>query len=103
MNSNTASGLRAACTQVLSVLGEEADTVDIKTLDIEDTLTRFQNLKKREFTPGSLGTYKQRFRKAVTSYLDYLNDPGGWKPKSLDRSVAERSEKTSAGGGNGAD
>jgi hypothetical protein len=84
MNKNTAGGLRAACTQVLSVL-DDWETVDIKALDIETALTRFQNLKKKDFKPAVLETYKRRFRQAIASYLAYLDDPGGWKPKSLDR------------------
>ncbi len=85
MNKNTAAGLRAACTQVLGALGDW-ESVDIETLDVEDALTRFQNLKKKDFKPAVLETYKRRFRQAVTSYLAYLQDPGGWKPRTVDRS-----------------
>ena len=84
MNKNTAAGLRAACTQVLGALGNW-ESVDIKGLDVEGTLVRFQNLKKKDFKPVVLETYKRRFRHAVTSYLSYLNDPGGWKPRTIDR------------------
>lgn len=84
MNRNTAAGLRAACTQVLSVL-ENWESVDIKALDIEDTLSRFQNLKKKDFKPAVLETYKRRFRQAIGSYLSYLDDPGGWRPKTAER------------------
>lgn len=94
MNKNTAGALRAACTQVLGVL-ENWEQLDIRGLDIEGTLVRFQNLKKKDFKPSVLETYKQRFRRAVASYLAYLDDPGGWKPRCLDRQVAE--EKTNGG------
>jgi hypothetical protein len=87
MNKNTAAGLRAACTQVLGALGDW-ESVDIKRLDVEDTLVRFQNLKKKGFKPSVLETYKRRFRQAVTSYLSYLDDPGGWKPRTADRPTA---------------
>jgi hypothetical protein len=87
MNKNTAAGLKAACGQVLSVL-DHWEEVDIKKLDVEDTLTRFQNLKKKQFTPAVLETYKRRFRNAINSYVAYLDDPGGWKPRSVDRSAA---------------
>ena len=59
-----------------------------KTLDIEDALTRFQNLRKKDFKPAVLETYKRRFRQAVASYLSYLEDPGAWKPRTVDRPVA---------------
>src|SRR5436309_13241000 len=84
MNRNTAAGLRGACTQVVGVL-DDPEGVDVKTLDIEGTLARFQHLKKKDFKPAVLETYKRRFRQAVASYLAYLDDPGGWKPRSLDR------------------
>ena len=86
MNKNTANGLRAACSQVIGVL-DGWESVDIKTIDIDKTLTQFQNLKKKDFKPAVLETYKRRFRQAISSYLAYLNDPAGWKPRSVDRSV----------------
>jgi hypothetical protein len=42
----------------------------------------FVNLKKKDFKPAVLETYKRRFRHAVASYLAYLNDPGAWKPRT---------------------
>ena len=84
MNKNTAGALRASCTQVLSVL-EDWESVDIRELDVEGTLVRFQNLKKKDFKPTVLDTYKSRFRRAIASYLAYLEDPAGWKPRTLDR------------------
>lgn len=94
MNKNTAAGLRAACTQVLSAL-DDWESLDIKGLDVEETLVRFQNLKKKDFKPAVLETYKRRFRQAVASYLAYLDDPAGWKPRMVERATS--SEK-----GNGA-
>jgi hypothetical protein len=85
MNGNTAAGLKAACTQVFSVL-DDWQNADINTLDIEDLLLRFQNLKKKDFKPQVLEVYKRRFRKAVESYKQYLRDPGGWKPVVQEKS-----------------
>jgi len=94
MNKNTAAGLRAACTQVLRVL-DDWESADIKGLDVEATLVRFQNLKAKDFKPTVLETYKRRFRQAVGSYLAYLDDPGGWKPRTRDRPAA--GEKSNGG------
>jgi hypothetical protein len=85
MNRNTAAGLRAACVQVLGVL-DDPDEVDIEKLNIDELLTRFQNLRKQRFKPQVLEAYKRRFRSAVKSYRDYLENPGGWKPATQDRS-----------------
>jgi len=86
MNKNTAAGLRAACTQVLGVL-DDWEGADIANLDVEETIARFQNLRKKDFAPKTLEEYKRRFRKAVTSYLAYLADPGAWKPVMRERTT----------------
>jgi hypothetical protein len=92
VNSNTASALKAACSQVLSI-DENWESHDIQKLDIEAMLTRFQNLRKEKFKPESLNTYKRRFKQAVASYLSYVKNPGGWKPKTRERT--ERQEQNS--------
>ena len=69
MNRNTAAGLRSACARVLEVLGDDWEQTDISKLDVEDLLLRFQNLRKKEFVPQVLGTYKQRFRKGHSLLL----------------------------------
>jgi len=84
MNRNTAGGMRSACAGVLSVLGD-LDAIDVKTLDVEQALVQFQNLKAKGFKPKVLETYKRRFRQGVASYLSYVEDPGGWKPRTLER------------------
>jgi hypothetical protein len=95
MNKNTAYGLRAACSQVLSVV-EDWENVDIKKLDVEQTLTKFQNLKKKEFKPQVLETYKRRFRQAVASFLAYLEDPASWKPTAARRKPQQSSNARKA-------
>jgi hypothetical protein len=85
MNKNTAAGLRSACIQVLGVADDPAQ-VDIAGLDVEDFLNRFQNLRKQRFKPQVLEAYKRRFRNAVKSYKEYLENPGTWKSVSQDRS-----------------
>lgn len=98
MNRNTAAGLRAACGQVLGVL-EDWEDADIAKLDVEELLTRFQNLRKQNFKPQVLETYKRRFRKAVSSYLEYLDNPGAWRPTNQERSVnPDRGRRAAASG-----
>jgi hypothetical protein len=84
MNLNTARSLRAACAQVLGVL-DEWESVDIRELDVESVLLRFVNLRKKDFKPDSLESYKQRFRQALQLYLLYLEDPGGGNPRARER------------------
>lgn len=86
MNKNTAMALRAASLQVLSIFDEWED-VDISSLDVEETLNRFQNLRSKEFKPQTLNAYKRRFRQSVESFLEYNKDPSSWKPVSQNRPV----------------
>jgi hypothetical protein len=95
MNKNTAAGLRSACIQVLGVADDPAQ-VDIASLDVEDFLNRFQNLRKQRFKPQVLEAYKRRFRNAVKSYKEYIENPGTWKSVSQDRSGgADRRQRAS--------
>jgi hypothetical protein len=87
MNRNSAGALRAACAQVLSVL-ENWEDLDVTSIDVEDVIRRFQNLRARDFNPASLHTYARRFRSAVDSFLQYSKNPSGWKPASRPIRVA---------------
>jgi len=88
MNRNTAFGLRSACSRVLAVLGDDWEETDVTGLDVEGLLIRFQNLEKKDFKPQVLEVYKQRFRKALALYLEYLRNPGGWKPTAQEKPAA---------------
>ena len=81
MKANTAGGLRAACSQVLGAL-EDWETIDIRTLDVEDTYRRFQNKRAQDFTPESLEAYKRRFAQSVKLFLEYAENPSVWRFES---------------------
>lgn len=98
MNSNTANALRAACAQVLSVV-DGWETVDVRTIDVDDISRRFQNKRSKDFKPESLDAYKRRFGQAVKMFLDYANDPSSWKASSQERS--SRKEKKNSVPSNG--
>jgi hypothetical protein len=85
MNKNTAGAMRAACSQVLAALGDDWKKANVTTLDVEDLLRRFKNLRHEDFKPESLETYDQRFRQAVKSYLSYVEDPGRWRFSTRER------------------
>lgn len=79
MNRNTGGALRAACAKVLPAM-EDWETLDVRELDVEAALTRFVNLHSQKYKPDSLEAYKRRFRQAVSSFLEYADDPAAWKP-----------------------
>src|SRR6266480_1665178 len=84
MNKNSAAALRAACTQVLGVL-DDWQNMDVTTINPEDVVQRFKNLRAKDFKPESLETYGLRFKKALASYIAYTCDPGAWKPTRQNR------------------
>ena len=95
MKANTAGALRAACTQVLGVL-DNWQTLDVRGIDVEDTTRRFVNKRNTGFTPESLDAYKRRFAQAVKLFLEYADDPSGWKFNS--REATPKRERKGNGG-----
>ena len=94
MNKNTATALKSASMKVLSSI-DGWETIDITTLDVEDTLNRFQNLIDKDLTPESLRAYKRRFRQAFHSYKDYIQNPSSWKPSALQNKIKQSMPHTS--------
>lgn len=78
MNASTARALATACRGVLEVQ-ENWQSLDVSTLDLEESFNIFKNLRAKDFTPDSLRTYESRFRRAVMSYRRYLNEPSTWR------------------------
>ena len=74
---SVANDLRAASKEVLSV-EDNWQAIDIKSLDVDYLMVRFDNLRKFKFKPQSLSAYKSRFKKARKLYLAYLENPSGW-------------------------
>lgn len=99
MNPTTAEAWAVACRRVLGVDGDVTDEVsgiDVRSIDLDDYLRRFENLNRTKFTSGSLSTYKSRFVSAVTAYRSWLtNEP--WKPpKRTSRKSATPATTTKA-------
>jgi hypothetical protein len=89
INPNTASALRAACTQVLAVYNDW-ETRDVSELNVEETIGRFKEERVKEFTPSSLQVYASRFRQAISSFLQYVRNPESWKANSRVRGGSGR-------------
>jgi len=73
--------LKIAFSKVMQVIeGESWENADVKAIDIEDYMSRFGVLTMGKYASDSLITYKSRFNKAVTWYLQFLDRPG-WTPE----------------------
>jgi hypothetical protein len=75
---------RAAASKVLGILSED-EAADVTVLDLDEVMSRFQNLEGKNYTPGSLNTYLSRLRSAVDDFKSYLENPLGFKPSTQAR------------------
>jgi hypothetical protein len=82
---------KAAATKVLGILSDE-EAADVTTLDLDDVMSRFQNLEGKNYTPGSLNTYLSRLRSAVDDFSAYLENPLGFKPSVQSRERRAKSD-----------
>lgn len=102
LNKNTAAGYRAACQRVLEV-EKDWEELDVSQLEVDSIIQRFVNLKGGDYSPGSLETYKSRFRTALETYLDWADDPSAWKPPTTSRRKRGERQALSPQGREGGD
>lgn len=89
MNPTTAEAWAVACRRILEMT-DDAENVELRDLDVDGLLSRFENLNRTKYSSGSMNTYKSRFRSAVTAYTAWLvNEP--WKPNQ--RTVKKKDDK----------
>ncbi len=91
INATTAGARRSACTKVLEIDGPKWREQSIADLDVEDQLDQFSRKAGGKYSPGSLATYGQRFRDAVTDYAQFLANPTGYrgsKPRTRSRATS---------------
>ena len=95
---HTARALRSACKEVLTTVEpEQWEALDLRALDADNFCQRFTRLKAGStFKPDSLTAYQQRFRRALSSYLEYLEAPDKWQYGSEGPSPSKESAKSSA-------
>jgi hypothetical protein len=89
----TARGLAIASRNVLGVLSDE-ETQDVRGIDLESAVRRFQNKRARDFTPSSLRTYEQRTRRAITEFLAWREDPANFRTRTRNTAPRKREENS---------
>jgi hypothetical protein len=95
LNRNTANAFKAAARRVLAIEGDDWESINVQSLNLDSLLDRFENLAKKDFTPDSLATYRSRFKKAHSLYLSYLADPRNYRPQARER---EKTPLSTSGG-----
>lgn len=67
--------LKSATKQILSTVdGDDFGGVDVRKLDAEAHLTRFENMVVGQYKHESLVQYRNRFKRGLAAYLSYLSD-----------------------------
>ncbi len=67
--------LKSASRQILSTVdGDDFAGIDMRTLDAEEHLDRFENMVVGQYKHESLIQYRNRFKRGLAAYLSYLND-----------------------------
>jgi len=100
MEKGTVQARKAAVSRVLSII-DEVEAADVTAIDLDDVVLRFQRLHGRDYTPGSLMTYKGRLRSTIDDFRSYLESPLAFRPSVQARprakSRTEANEQTDSG------
>ena len=88
MAKSTANARRVAASKVLKILSDD-EAQDVTALDLDDVMSRFQNLEGRGYKPGSLAAYRGRIRSAISDFENYIKNPLGYKPTVRRRGISK--------------
>jgi hypothetical protein len=80
----TVSARKAAAGQILGILGDD-EASDITSIDLDQVVSRFQNLHGKKYTPQSLTTYKSLVKAAIDDFAAYLANPLAFRPSVQSR------------------
>jgi hypothetical protein len=86
---NNAASKKAAVGKLFSVL-TEGERVDVFALDIDEVVSRFTNLHRQEYKPGSLQAYISRVRGALEDFRRHVDDPVNFRISSASPPKANR-------------
>jgi hypothetical protein len=72
---STVTPWKSAARQVFgAVEGDAYDQLDVRGLDPDEYLDRFENMTVGKYKQESLASYRSRFKRAVEAYKEYLTD-----------------------------
>jgi len=89
LNPKTANSVSSAASRILTAVHGGPAKVDITQLNVERTLEAFALKEGDAIGPGTMQSYKARFRMAVRWYLAYLKDPVTWQNVAPDQGRRE--------------
>jgi hypothetical protein len=95
MPSATAQALAVAVRNVFGVLSADEQT-DIRNVDLDATIKRFNNKRARDFNPSSLKEYGRRVRRAVELFLQWRDNPAEFAVKTRASSSGRKERRARA-------
>jgi hypothetical protein len=94
--------LRSATKQILATVEPDTPGVDLRTIDTDDVMSRFETLAGQKYAPDSLRAYRNRFNRAIELYRQYLdNGAANFKPPPGRAPRRRTSEPGSSNGSTG--
>lgn len=73
--------IRSATKLIMAEVEPDSPELDLRTIDREAILARFETLAGHKYAPDSLRSYRNRFHRALDLYGQFLeNGPSGFKP-----------------------
>jgi hypothetical protein len=75
---NTARALSVATRKVLGV-EESWENLDITIMDLDAIIETFKRSSADVYNSETINAYINNFRRALNVYLEYLDDPAGWR------------------------
>jgi hypothetical protein len=98
--------LKSASRQILSTVeGDDFGSVDLRNVDPDTCLDRFETMMVGQYKHESLVQYRNRFKRGLAAYLAYLDDKqipvfGGPARKRRGERPGQKSEPVRSGGAN---
>jgi hypothetical protein len=78
MKSGAVDPVRSATNQILATVeAAAADSVDLRTIDVDEYFGRFENKAGHKYSPNSLRAYRSRFGRGLELYRQYLEQGAG--------------------------
>lgn len=96
VNANTAGGLKAACARILDDL---SDTDDVRRVDVNTAVVRYNNRNPGALSPNSLAEYQRRVSRAISDFVSWVENPAGFKPRARGTTAKNGRKTESAPGG----
>lgn len=77
MNTNTAGGLKAACSRILD---DVDNNEDVRKIDVNTAVIRYNNRNPGVLAPNSLAEYQRRVARSISDFIRWVEDPTAYKP-----------------------